>query len=107
MANIERTIGVNIHALMYNKNISLDDFAKQLDYSVKDIQNIIEGKIIISPLEIERISKIYKTTKRHLLSNKLNSTDPNSQYIKEFNNPDNLNRILDLMDEYVTLREVI
>ena len=35
------------------------------------------------------------------------SLAPDLQYMKEFSNPDNLNRILDLMDEYVELREAV
>ena len=107
MANIGRKLGVNIYAFMHDVNISLENFAENLGYSIKDVWNIIEGKIIVPPVEIERISKFLGTTKNYLLNNEPDSLVPDLQYMKEFSNPDNLDTILDLMDEYVELREVV
>jgi len=107
MVNIERKLGINIYTVMHNQNISPENFADHLGYSIKDVCNIIEGKIIVSPVEIERISKFMGTTKNCLMSNEPDSLAPDLQYIKEFSNSDNLDKILDLMDEYVELREVV
>ena len=106
MANVGRKLGVNIRALL-EANISLDSFAEHLGYSIKDVWNIIEGKIIVPPIELERISKLLGTTKEDLLNNKTDSLVPDLQYMKEFSNLDNLDKILDLMDEYVELIEAI
>lgn len=107
MANVGRKLGVNIRAFMLEANISLDSFAKHLGYSIKDAWNIIEGKIIVPPIELERISNLLGTTKDDLINCKTDSLVPDLQYMKEFNNQDNLDRILDLMDEYVELREAM
>ena len=69
--------------------------------------NVIEGKVIIPPVELERIARFLGTTKSELLNRESDSLIPDLQYMKEFSNPDNLDRILDLMDEYVELREVM
>lgn len=107
MANVGRKLGVNIRTCMLEANISLDSFAKHLGYSNKDVWNVIEGKVIISPIELEKIADVLKTTKRDLLNREASSLVPDLQYIKEFSNSDNLDRILDLMDEYVELRECV
>ena len=107
MANVGRKLGVNIRAFMLEANISLDSFAKHLGYSIKDAWNIIEGKIIVPPIELERISNLLGTTKDDLINCKTDSLVPDLQYMKEFNNQDNLDRILELMDEYVELREAM
>lgn len=107
MANVGRKLGVNIRTCMLEANISLDSFAEHLGYSMKDVWNIIEGKIIIPPVELDKIASLLKTTKNELINRESDSLVPELQYMKEFSNLDNLNRILDLMDEYVELKEVI
>lgn len=107
MANVGRKLGVNIHAFMLEANISLDSFARHLGYSIKDAWNIIEGKIIVPPIELERISNFLGTTKDNLLNNRTDSMVLDLQYMKEFSNQDNLDIILDLIDEYVELREAM
>ncbi len=107
MANVGRKLGVNIRTCMLETNISLDNFARHLGYSIKDVWNVIEGKVIISPAELDKIASLLKTTKSELINHEADSLVPDLQYIKEFSNPDNLDRILDLMDEYVELREVV
>lgn len=107
MANVGRKLGVNIRTCMLEANISLDSFAKHLGYSIKDVWNVIEGKVIIPPVELDKIASFLETTKKELISRESDSLVPDLQYMKEFSNPDNLDRILDLMDEYVELREVV
>lgn len=107
MTNVGRKLGVNIRTCMLEANISLDNFAEHLGYSIKDVWNVIEGKVIIPPAELEKIATFLGTTKNELLNRESDSLVPDLQYMKEFSNPDNLNRILDLMDEYVELREIV
>ena len=107
MANVGRRLGVNISTCMLEANISLDSFAKHLGYSIKDVWNVIEGKVIIPPVELDKMASLLKTTKSELINHESDSLVPDLQYMKEFSNPDNLDKILDLMDEYVELREVV
>ena len=107
MANVGRRLGVNISTCMLEANISLDSFAKHLGYSIKDVWNVIEGKVIIPPAELDKMASILKTTKSELMNQEPDSLVPEWQYMKECSNPYNLDRILDLMDEYVELREVL
>ena len=107
MANVGRKLGVNIRTCMQEANISLDSFAKHLGYSIKDVWNDIEGKVIIPPVELDKIAGLLKTTKNELINRKSDTLVPDLQYMKEFSNPDNLDKILNLMDEYVELREAM
>ena len=107
MANVGRRLGVNISTCMLEANISLDSFAKHLGYSIKDVWNVIEGKVIIPPVELDKMASLLKTTKSELINHESDSLVPDLQYMKEFSHPDNLDKILDLMDEYVELREAI
>ena len=107
MANVGRKLGANIRMCMQEAGISLDGFAGNLGYSMKDVWNVIEGKVIIPPVELEKIANLFGITKNELLNRESDSPIPDLQYRKEFSNPDNLDRILDLMDEYVELRDVL
>lgn len=107
MANVGRKLGVNISTRMLEADISLDSFAKHLGYSMKDVWNVIEGKVIIPPVELDKMASLLKTKKSELMNHEPDSLVSELQYMKEFSNPDNLDRILDLMDEYVELREVV
>ena len=107
MTNVGRKLGVNIRTCMLEANISLDNFAKHFEYSIKDVWNVIEGKVIIPPVELEKIASFLGTTKSELLNRESDSLGSDLQYMKEFGDPENLDRILDLMDEYVELREVV
>ena len=107
MANVGRKIGANIRTRMAETNISLDSFVKHLGYSIKDAWNVLEGRVMIPPVELKKIADFLETTKSELINRELDTLIPDLQYMKEFSNPNNLDRILDLMDAYVELREVM
>ena len=107
MANVGRKLGINICMRMLEANISPGRFARHLGYSIKDVWYVIEGKVIIPPVELDKIARLLQTTKSELINRESDNLVSDLQYMKEFNNPDNLDRLLDLMDEYVELREVV
>ena len=107
MANVGRRLGANIRTRMLDTNISREDFAKKLGYSTRDVWNIMEGKVIVPPFELDKIAKFLGTTRSVLFNCEPDGLVSDLQYMKKFSDPDNLDRILDLMDEYVELREVV
>lgn len=107
MVNFSRKLGVNIYECMSQKGVSPEEFAEKLCYSVKDVWNIIEGKVVIPPIVMDRIVDALGMTKKELFDYKTDTMLPDLQYMKEFDNPENLDRVLDLIDEYVELKESI
>lgn len=107
MANIGRKIGTNIRVYMLEADLTPESFARQLGYSVRDMWNILEGKVVISPVELDKIADLLKTTKGELIRHKPKILPPDLQYTKEFSNPDHLDTVLDLLDEYVELMEAV
>ena len=107
MANLCRKIGVNIYTFMRNAGTTPDKMAEELKYSLKDMWGIIEGKIMLPPVELERIAEILGTSKDELISYDADALAPNLAFMNEFSNPDNLDKILDLMDEFVEIKEAI
>lgn len=107
MANMGRKLGVNISASMLEASISLDTFAEKLDYTIKEAWHIIEGRILLSPMELENIAKFLGTTRESLLEKETGNLGPNLQNMNEFSNSENADKILDIMDDYIELREMI
>lgn len=107
MANIGRKLGVNIFTLMQNSGISREDLAEKLNYSYRDICRILEGKLMLPPTEVRKIAELFGKTKQELLHCEADKFVPELQYMKEFSDTSNLDKILDLLDEYVDLKEAM
>lgn len=107
MANVGRKLGVNILTLMLNTGISREDLAKILDYSYRDMCRILEGKLMLPPVEIGKIAEFFEKTKKELLHYEADKIVPELQYMKEFSNTDHLDMILDLLNDYIELKEAM
>lgn len=106
MADVGRKLGVNIFTLMQISGISREDLAGKLNYTYRDMCRILEGKLMLPPVEIEKIAGFFGK-KKELLSYEIDNVVPELQYMKEFDNTDNFDKILDLLDDYVELKEVM
>ena len=104
MADTGRKIGVNIFTLMQNAGLSREELARKLSYSYRDMCRILEGKLMLPPVEVKRIAEFFGKTKQELLHYEF---VPELQYMKEFSDTKNLDKILDLLDEYVDLKEAM
>lgn len=107
MAKVGRKLGANIFTFMQNSGISREDFAKLLDYTYRDVCRVIEGKLVLPPVELARVASVLGITKKELMSDEAYGVVPELQYMKQFDNAENLDRILDLLDEYVELKETM
>ena len=76
MANIGRKLGVNIFTLMQNSGISREDLAVKLNYTYRDMCRILEGRVMLSPVEIEKIAGALGKTKKELLQKVYNLLQP-------------------------------
>lgn len=107
MANAGRKLGVNIFTLMQDSGISREDLAEKMDYTYRDMCRILEGKLMLPPAEVGKLAEVFGKTKEELLHYEADMIVPELQYMKEFSNTDNLDKILDLLDEYVELKEIM
>ena len=105
MANFGRILGDNIGELMRKEGIKPITIANKLNCSERDVWRIIEGKLLVIPEMLDKIAEILGTTPNNLLQLDSELSIPNLECMEEFSNPDNLDRILDLIDEYVELVE--
>ncbi|MCD8177271.1 MAG: helix-turn-helix domain-containing protein [Tannerellaceae bacterium] len=107
MTSYGRKLGVNIFALMQDSGISRQGLAEKLNYSYRDVSRILEGKLMLSPSELEQIALLFGKTKKELLNYEADRLVPELQYMKEFSDTAHLDKILDLLDDYVDLKESV
>ena len=107
MANLNRRIGNNIYTSMKDNKISSEILAERMEYSIKDVWSIIEGKVMLPPSELEKIAGVLNTTKERLIDDQSDRLVPNLEFMHDFSNPDNLDKVIDLMDEYVEIYETV
>ena len=107
MANMSRKLGISIYELMQKAGIARDSFAEQMEYTEKELYDVVEGKKLLSPLEIGKIAAVLGITKAELINYHVDSLVPELQCTKKFSAPEHLDIILDLMDEYVECRECV
>lgn len=107
MTNIGRIYGANIYSIAKDAGISIEDFAVAMNYSLKEVRDVIEGKVILPPQELNKIAVTLGTTKEEIIDHSTSNLFPEKQHMNEIENPDNLDFILDLMDEYVECVEAL
>lgn len=107
MANMSRTLGISIYELMQKAGIARDGFAEQMQYTEKELYDVVEGKKFLSPSEIGKIAVVLGITKAELINYHADLLIPELQYMKKFSDSDHLDFILDLLDEYVGCRECV
>lgn len=67
----------------------------------------MEGKKFLPPSEIDKIAAVLGITKAERINYQADLLIPELQYMKKFSDPEHLDLILDLMDEYVECRECV
>ncbi len=107
MANMSRKLGISRYELMQKAGIARDSFAEQMEYTEKQLYDVVEGKKFLPPSEIDKIAAVLEITKAERINYHADLLIPELQYMKKFSAPERLDIILDLVDEYVECRECV
>lgn len=107
MEKMSRNIGMGLYSVLKDSKLSVEEAAKRIGYSVRDLRRIIEGKLFVSPRVLEDISEKLGTTAEYLIHYKPegNNLLPELEYNKRFTDKEHLYMIIDFMDEYIELKE--
>ena len=102
-----RKIGICISNRMTEKSISPESLADNTGYSYRDICRLIEGELMLSPVELEKIANQLDLSLESLVRFEPddNMFVPSLVCNKPFENKDNLYKIIDLLDMYIELKE--
>lgn len=95
-------IGSFIKLKMMEQNKSIQSLAEESGYSTKDIGKILDGRLFLSPKQIEEIAGILDSD----INEMINCIDVDSiEYVGEFTKEENKDKLLDYIDRYVDLKE--
>ena len=95
-------IGSFIKLKMMELNKSIQSLAEESGYSTKDIGKILDGRLFLSPKQIEEIAGILDLD----INEMINCIDVDSiEYVGEFTKEENKDKLLDYIDRYVDLKE--
>lgn len=96
-------IGSFIKSKNVEQNKSIQSLAEESGYSTKDIGKILDGRLFLSPKQIEEIAGILDLD----INEMINCIDVDSiEYVGEFTKEENKDKLLDYIDRYVDLKEV-
>lgn len=95
-------IGSFIKLKMMEQNKSIQSLAEESGYSTKDIGKILDGRLFLSPKQIEEIAGILDLD----INEMINCIDVDSiECMGEFTKEENKDMLLDYIDRYVDLKE--
>ena len=95
-------IGSFIKLKMMEQNKSIQLLAKESGYSIKDIGKIFDGRLFLSPKQIEEIANVLELNVDEII----NCTDVDPiECMGEFTKEENKDMLLDYIDRYVDLKE--
>ena len=95
-------IGSFIKLKMMEQNKSIQSLSEESGYSTKDIGKILDGRLFLSPKQIEEIAGILDLD----INEMINCIDVDSiEYVGEFTKEENKDKLLDYIDRYVDLKE--
>lgn len=95
-------IGSFIKLKMMEQNKSIQSLAEESGYSTKDIGKILDGRLFLSPKQIEEIANVLELNVDEII----NCTDVDPiECMGEFTKEENKDMLLDYIDRYVDLKE--
>lgn len=95
-------IGNFIKSKMNEQGKSIQSLAKESGYSAKDIGKILDGRLFLSPKQIEEIANVLELNVDEII----NCTDVDPiECMGEFTKEENKDMLLDYIDRYVDLKE--
>ncbi|MBE6741871.1 MAG: hypothetical protein E7570_06150 [Ruminococcaceae bacterium] len=106
MASNLRLLGYNIETMAKNNGVNISAIANACNLSTNDVQRVFEGRLVLTPAQVKAIANIFSCSIDQLLV-KPSSFESYGECMGKFNNSENEEIILNIIDDYIDLRESI
>ena len=105
MATELRRLGRNIEIASKSAYRNIEDFAKEINLSTKDMYRLFEGRLLLAPSMFMKIAEVLKKPLNELL-------DTSGEFaivecMGSFKDKNNEDKVLDIIDNYIDLIEAI
>lgn len=99
-----RLLGYNIETMAKNNNVDVNTIANACNLSTNDVQRMFEGRLVLTPSQINAMANIFGCSVDQLLVEPDDFTSYGECFGK-FKNPKNEEKILNIIDDYIDLIE--
>lgn len=103
-----RMLGHNIALIMKEKNIDANHLAEQTGFKSVELIKMLDARIVLMPKVIEKVAAALKVNPSEFFKKReSNEYKCFAECMTDFDNPDNMDKILDIIDAYCDLKEVL
>ena len=95
---------------MQSRKISEDRFAESLGFSTVDVKKLLEGRMALYKDDVCDIAAFFHVPKDDLFIERGEDVYTGNEFMHcmgDFKNPENRQLILDIFDQYCTLKECV
>lgn len=107
---VARILGNNCKMLLNEKGISKEEFAEQLGYSYFDVEKLCDGRLYTTEEDIRDIATFFEVTTEELCMEQDGDRYKGVGFMHcmgQFKKKENREKILDILDMYCDLKEVL
>lgn len=101
-----RLLGYNIEAMAENNGVNINTIANACNLSANDIHRVFKGRLLLTPAQLCAIADTLHCDVNQLLI-KSNNFVSYGKCLGEFKHPENEDKILNIIDDYIDLREAV
>lgn len=103
-----RMTGNFIMSLAENNNVSSEELSERLSCSVQQVEDLYAGRYILPFWKMESLSELFGVSVSQLLDGDPDGYNANAVHcMKDFSDSDNREKILDIIDDYLDIREAL
>ncbi len=106
LMNYARILGNNVNLELKLRSIDISELAENVGFSLSDVHRLIEGRLFLPPMQLDRIAEFFGITQERLTEERELSEYHMDVYgFERFKYAKNQELVLDLIDMYADLAE--
>ena len=103
-----RVLGNYVKSLAHSKHVSEDELSQLLDCSPEQVYSFFKGRSFVSFQQLTKLATRFDTTVADLLNGDLENYNSTVVHcMNDFQNPDNREKILDIIDGYIDIVDAL
>ena len=103
-----RSIGYYIDSLLGNDDDGRNDFCNNLNFSFADLTRLCEGAIGLTPVQLQKAADFFSCSVQDILNNSNKVSYSRVIHCRsDFSKMENCDKILDIIDSYIDVREAV
>lgn len=103
-----RMLGNMIQKLAQEQGKTLEDMSRLLECRTEQVRGVYKGLLFLSFSQLEKVAEYLGVTVNVLLEGDIDHYEKTVVHcVGEFTNPENREKILDIIDDYISLKNAV